>query len=160
MLSKLNFCSSIYYKLGKKEQKKLDGLLYAGARFLFCIHGKERWQSMTPFIQKLHFLPMRYRTEFKLNLLTFKCLNNLGPNYLKSLLNLRLNSTRRMTRKETDKTWLSQPPINKLKYASRAYRYTAPMAWNALSQEIRESVSVESFKKKLKTFYFEKWLKE
>ena len=157
ILSKLNFCSSLYCNLPKKELRKLDKLLKSCARFIFNITGVNRWQPMTPFLQRLHFLPMEYRSKFKVNLITYKCFQNQAPDYLKSLLLPRTDSIKN-TRKDSDKTWLNQHPLEKLKYKNRAFRFAAPVAWNELSRHVRESPSIGTFKTRLKTFYHQQWL--
>ena len=160
LLSKLNFCSILYHSLPKKELKKLDRLLKAGVRFVFRICGADRRQHITPFLQKLHFLPIKYRSEFKINLTVYKCFKNQAPNYLKSLLIPRINESTVVTRLDNDVTWLNSHPIETLNYKCRGFRQAAPVVWNKLDKKIRESPTVETFKSRLKTFYFEKWLKE
>ena len=158
VLSKINFCSALYHTLSKKEQKRLDRLIKAAARFIYNIYGYRRWQPMTPFLQKLHFLPIAYRTEFKINLLTYKCLNSQGPNYLSSLLLPRVNHSTVATRKDLDYTWLNSHPFEKINYRSKGFRFIAPVAWNRLDKNIRESPNIDVFKTRLKTFYYNHWL--
>ena len=88
MLSKLNFCSFLYNELPKKEHKKLDKLLKSAARYIFNLYGRgpKTWQPMTPLLQQLHFLPIHYRSQFKVNLIVYKCFQNQAPDYLKTLL--------------------------------------------------------------------------
>lgn len=137
---------------------KLDKLLKSSVRFIFNIVGPERRNPITPFLQELHFLPIIYRSEFKLNLLVYKCFNDQCPNYLKELLLPRINDSTVSTRKGNDATWLNKHPIEKLVYKNRGFRYAAPKAWNGLSQSLRESETAEVFKVKLKSFYFDLWL--
>ena len=80
--------------------------------------------------------------------------------YLSTLLINRINNYDRKTRKDNDKTWLNTHPIEKLNYKCRSFRQVAPNIWNKLPIIIRESTSIEIFKIKLKTFYFEQWLKQ
>ena len=42
----------------------------------------------------------------------------------------------------------------KTKYGKRAFRYSAPRLWNQLSLEMRTEKSIDTFKKKLKTYLF------
>ena len=158
LLSKLNYCSVLYHSLPKKEQFKLDKLLKSSVRFIFRIVGRDRRNPITPFLQKLHFLPIVYRSEFKLNLLIYKCFNNQAPDYLKNLLLPRLNDSKVVTRKDKDTSWLNYHLIEKLVYKNRGFRHAAPKAWNGLSQSIRESDSTEILKMRLKTFYYDIWL--
>ena len=39
-------------------------------------------EYITPIIRPLHWLPVRYRTEFKVLLTVYKSLNGQGPKYL------------------------------------------------------------------------------
>ena len=158
IISKLNYCNAVYVGLPKKQLHKLDKLLKSSARFIFKICGRKNFQnvSITPFLQKLKFLPMRYRSQFKINLLVYKSLNNQGPSYLKPLL--KLHKSLRKTRKDGDLTWLDKFSINDLNERERSFSYAAPDIWNRLSQDIRESASVASFKSKLKRFYLNDWI--
>ena len=59
-----------------------NGLLYGVSGQLFC-KGSIMWQRAL-----LSRLPIRYRTEYKLLLLTFNALHHLAPSYLTDLLQL------------------------------------------------------------------------
>ena len=115
---------------------------------------------MTPYMQRLHFLPMKYRLDFKINMLVYKCFTNQAPDYLICLLLPRIKYTEQTTRKDDDNTWLNQYPIEKQYYRCRNFRHIAPKAWNQLNLIIRESPSIEIFKARLKTFYFQQWLNQ
>ena len=160
ILSKLNFCNAIYHSLPQKEIYKLDKLLKAGARYIFKIYGTERRQPMTPYLQQLHFLPMKYRLDFKINMLVYKCFENQAPDYLISLLLPRNLDSKISTRKDSDSTWLNQYPIEKLNYKCRNFRHIAPKTWNKLNIMIRESPSLDAFQTRLKMFYFQQWLNQ
>ena len=41
---------------------------------------------ITPILKDLHWFPIKYRNEFKIVLLTFKCLYGLAPQYLVDLI--------------------------------------------------------------------------
>ena len=41
---------------------------------------------ITPLLKELNWLPVHARIEYKVIVLTFKCLNNLAPSYLADLL--------------------------------------------------------------------------
>ena len=49
---------------------------------------QNKYDSITPILKKFHWLPIEQRIIFKINLITFKCLNNLAASYLKELLTL------------------------------------------------------------------------
>ena len=110
-------------------------------------------ESITPYLKKLHFLPIRFRIKFKLALLVFKCINNLAPDYLKSLINLR-GIRRRISRLDDDFFLLKIPPKSNFSRSEAAFSYCGPKIWNELPFSIRSLSSIGAFKTALKTFYF------
>ena len=47
---------------------------------------------MTPVLRSLHWLPVKFRIEFKVVLMTFKALHGLAPTYLRELITIKENS--------------------------------------------------------------------
>ena len=63
--------------------EKLQRLQHASARLIL----NKSWRdSAIEMLKELHWLPMRCRILCKLSLLKCKCINNIGPAYLKELL--------------------------------------------------------------------------
>ena len=112
---------------------------------------------MTPLIYELHWLPIRYRIEFKILLITFKILNFLGPTYLSFLISLRLPPKYNL-RNSNDKLFLTYPRFkSKATLGDRSFTCAAPKlwnGWNALPFDIRGARAVSIFKAKLKTHLF------
>lgn len=48
--------------------------------------GTCKYEHIFPVLRSLHWLPIQFRIDFKLLLLTFKSLNGLAPPYLSELL--------------------------------------------------------------------------
>ena len=59
----------------------------ACARLIFK---EQKFCGVMPLIYELHWLPIKYRIEFKILLITFKILNFLACTYLLSLISHRL----------------------------------------------------------------------
>ena len=72
----------------------------------FCF-GSALRKHMLPYLKSLHFLPVKFRIEFKIALLTHKCLHGYAPTYLKNLINSRSVSERYSLRVNDD-NWLLQ----------------------------------------------------
>ena len=160
ILSRINYCSSLYTFLPKKQTKKLQKLINAATRFIFNIKGKDRFNHITPWLKQLHFLPMEFRTQYKICLLVYKCLNNDKNNsaqYLTDLINIREPKIGHNLRKDNDTTLLKFGTLEKHNYKNRGFSHAAPVIWNNLPSDIREIKTMESFKSNLKTFYFNKW---
>ena len=123
-------------------------------RFIFGIYGnKARRQSLTPYLKELHFLPVRYRIKYKVALLVFKCLNNIAPKYLATLLTLR-NPNEHCLRIDNDFYLLKVPPSPQFKRTEGAFCFYAPKTWNELPYSVRCINKIEIFKKRLKSNYF------
>ena len=81
IMNKLDYCNSVYSGLNSALTRKLQSVQNAGARFVGGIFGR-RWRqsgSMHHLLSSLHYLPMSYRTMFKLSLLCFKCIHSMAP---------------------------------------------------------------------------------
>ena len=48
----------------------------------------KKYDSVTPYLLKLHWLPIRQCIIYKLNLIMFKALKGDTPNYIQSLLSI------------------------------------------------------------------------
>ena len=118
------------------------------------IYGKAKRQHISPYLERLHFLPVRYRIMYKIALLVFKCLNNIAPKYLSSLIRLR-DTKRQSVRLDNDFYLLKVPPCPHFTKTEAAFSYSGPNIWNQLPYDLRCLNDIRTFKKQLKTHYFE-----
>ena len=102
---------------------------------------------IVPMLRFLHWLPVRLRILFKINLLTYKTLHDKQPVYLHSMLVPSLPS--RSLRSNKDNS-LSVPRV-KTNTGARAFHCCAPSPWNNLPLSVLSAISVATFKKHLKT---------
>ena len=70
--------------------------------------GKGKYDSATRCLQKLHWLPIQQRIEFKIISLVHMCMHGNAPPYLQRLIHY-CNPTRRGLRSEEDTTRLLVP---------------------------------------------------
>jgi len=106
--------------------------------------------SSNELLKQLHWLPVEWRIRFKLATLTFKALHTGRPPYLSGLLQHH-EPTRSL--RSSSSHQLSVPRHN-LSFESRTFRFSTPRVWNSLPVSIRESQSLPTFRRHLKTFYF------
>ena len=151
--SKLDYCNSLLYGIPKYLVCRLQRVQNTAARIVTLTR---KYDSITPIMFKLHWLPVHSRIIFKLLLLVYKALNGKAPSYISSLLNHRKCS--RSLRSSGQE--LLTVPLAKLKaYGDRAFSIAAPRQWNNLFLSIRKSPPIAIFKRHLKkpmifNFYF------
>ena len=76
----------------------------------------------------LHWLPIQFRIDYKILLLTYKVLKGLAPVYLSELL-IPYSPPR----------LLLIPRISRITMGGRAFSYRAPILWNNLPRHLRAS---------------------
>ena len=116
--------------------------------------GVNRKCHITPILRELHWLPVVCRIQYKILLLTFKCIKNIAPKYLGDLLKKR--TAPRATRSAGDDLLLEIKRTRLVTAGDRAFVHVAPCLWNELPYSVRAANSIESFKTLLKTFLFRK----
>ena len=115
---------------------------------------KGRYDSPTQCMMELHWLLVRQRVEFKILVLTCKCLHNSTPEYLKELI-VMLTPIRASLRSGSGKATCLLIPKTKCKtFAERSFSVAAPTLWNSLPDSLRLNDNLNVFKKRLKTLLF------
>ena len=118
---------------------------------LIC--NESKYCHITALLEDLHWLPVKYRIEFKI---VFKIFRGFAPSYLSFLITPKPVSKCNL-RSSSDGTLLSYPTVKpKVTLGQRAFVFAAPNLWNALARCTRESISIDTFKSKLKTHLFKK----
>ena len=152
VLSRLDYCNSLYYGLPKYILKKLQNVQNRAARLIKGIRLRER---ITPSLIELHWLPVKARIEYKILLMVFKTMKFGEPTYLRANLASFGLETNVTVRHANDAHRLFEPRTNR-NIGERAFKYHAPRLYNRLPLEMRQMQEVRKFKKSLKTFIFNK----
>ena len=74
--SRVDYCNSLLYGVPAYQLDKLQRVQYAAAMLVFMEH---KFCHITPLLLKLHWLPVKFRVNFKIPLITFKAIHGLAP---------------------------------------------------------------------------------
>jgi len=107
-----------------------------------------------PIMQQLHWLPIDWRIRFKLATLTvtYKALQTGRPPYLADLI--QFHTTPKSIRVHLPLSYFSFHVIT-FHLVHGLSVFSAPEVWNTLPLHIRQSQSLSTFRRHLKTHYFQ-----
>ena len=128
--SKLDYCNALLIVLPKYQIDRLQSVLNTAARIIAFTC---KYDHITPVVVR-HWLPVSYRTRFKVLRLTYKALNDLSPEYISELLN-KPKYTRNL--RSQSQHLLSVPKSRTVTYGDRAFSVCAPKLWNELPFQLR-----------------------
>ncbi|KAI2647433.1 DNA mismatch repair protein MSH3 [Labeo rohita] len=147
--TRLDYCNSLYVGISQTALSRLQLVQNAAARLLAGVHKRDH---ITPVLRSLHWLPVRYRVNFKILLIVYKSLHGMAPPYISDLL-IEHSVTR--TLRSSNQRLLLIPQTKRKCRGDRAFASIAPRLWNDLPSFIRMASSVATFKSKLKTYLFD-----
>ena len=95
VISRVDYCNSLLAGLPNCHLHRIQLVLNAAARLLYRGQKKDH---ITPLLRdKLHWLPIAARIQFKVCLLTYKSLHGLAPQYIADFLKPVASVSRRST---------------------------------------------------------------
>ena len=150
IFSHMDYANSVFINLPKVTMHPFQRIQNMTAKVIL---GVSKFSSTTEALKELHFLPVSVRCEYKLLVLVFKCLHNLAPNYLIDLIRVKDYSYKT---KRSQSVLLKVPLSRNKCFADRSFSVAGPSCWEKLPSDIRSIESLGIFKKKLKTFLFQR----
>ena len=145
--SKLDYCNSLYNGISQANLNKIQRIQNTLAR---VVTNTSKFEHITPILKKLHWLPIKQRIDYKLCLLTYKTLQIQQLTYLYNSLSFPSHS---LSTRSSDSSVLSIPYV-RTSLGKRAFSVIALRLWNSLPPDTRNSLSVSTFRSKLKTHLF------
>ena len=85
VLSKMDYGNALLYGSTHSDLQRLQRIQNWAAKLINCALKKDH---ATPYLRELHWLPVRERITFKILVYVYKCIHELAPPYLTSLLSL------------------------------------------------------------------------
>ena len=93
VISRINYCNALLSGIQQETLAKLQRLQNQAARIVT----RTKWHKhITPVLEHLHWLPVKFRIDFKILFMAFKALNGFAPEYISQPLAIyKPNCTRR-----------------------------------------------------------------
>ena len=150
--SRLDHCNSLLYGINKFQLDMLQSVLRASARLIFR---KRKFDSISLEISdKLHWLPVKKKIEFKICAMVYKCLHGGAPPYLVEMM-LPVTDTPALRRlRSATRGDLIIPSSKTVRFGPQSFNVSGPTVWNSLPVNIRNCKLFETFRKQLKTFLY------
>ena len=150
VISHLDYCNAILFGISHCDMKKLQRIQNMCAKLVLRLR---KYDSSKQALLQLHWLPIKARIEFKILTVMFNCSKGQAPAYLTELLSEQV--PRHRLRSSDFATGCYGVPFNKRKtFGDRSFKTVGPKLWNKLPLDLRNSISVDTFKKNLKTLFF------
>ena len=134
----LDYCNSLFRSHSKFNLHRLQCIRNSAARI---VTNSSKYTRITPVLRKLHWLPIQFRSEFKLATLVYKFIHTGFPKYLAPYLST-YHTTYNTRRSQSIANFLNvpkfQPTIHKsTKQFCFSFAFDAPTVWNSLPEDIR-----------------------
>ena len=150
--SRLDYCNSLLFNIGKGLLERLQGIQNAAARL---VTGSRKYDHITPVLRSLHWLPIHQRIDFKIATLVYKCLHGLAPTYLADDCVLISSLSNRRQLRSASSQRLLVPRTQTVTYGPRAFQVSGPTVWNRLPANLHDpDISIDTFRRRLKTYLF------
>ena len=153
VLSHLDYANSILSGLPASTIARLQRVQNWAAKMVLR---RGKYESSTEALKSLHWLPIKYRIDFKILCLVFRCLEDTAPKYLSDML--KKYNPGRPTRSQSE-NHLSVPFTKNKTFADRAFNVYGPNLWNELPPHIKLINNYHTFKASLKTILFKRAFK-
>ena len=110
---------------------------------------------VTPLLKELHWLPVKFRCQYKTATLAYRHFEGSLPPYLSS--SLCTYEPSRSLRSSNEKL-LKIPKRNFKSFGQRSFSFMAPSLWNSLPATLRNVPTLSQFKSQLKTLFAQAFL--
>ena len=148
ILSRLQYCNSLFSGSEKLKLYKLDKIINRSIRNIYRLQKTDYTTSITDLRNKLNWLNTEDSINYKILTILKNTITYNLPYNLRNKIKHKPN-TRRL--RNNNVTKLHQPITHCIKYERRKCSSTSTIIWNKLPPQLRnKNISINIFKKKLK----------
>lgn len=152
VFSKLFYCSTVWSNTSNKNITRLQRVQNYAARI---VTKTRKFDHITPVLKQLKWIPVSDVLYLREAVMTYKCINNIGPNYLCSkVMSCQLKKRPYSLRNEG----YLRPPKFRTTTGQRAFIYRACKIWNSIEESLKQCPNVSLFKYKLKNMLVNRFI--
>ena len=133
---RLDYCNATLAGVADEQIARIQKIQNNAARLILT---KSKRNHVTPLLKELHWLPVKYRIQYKLATLAFRHSDGTLPPYLSSSLYRYQPSC---SLRSLTEILLKIPKTNLKTFGERSFGYNAPTVWNSLPPDLRASPSL------------------
>jgi len=149
------YCNSVLAGLPVTTLEPLQRVQNAATRLVLNLSFRDH---VKPALAKLHWLPVKFRIQYKLCLFMHHVHYISAPQYLSDAVQSVATASRnRRTGLRSADTANYVKRCTRTKFGERGFSFAGPAAWNNLPNDLQScsNTNTDAFKKKLKTFFFQ-----
>ncbi len=171
IFSHLDYCNGLLHDVPNYLIQKMQCVQNMAARLVLK---QSKFCHITPLLTELHWLPVEYRIQYKVLLLTFKGIQGTAPAYICDMFTVSTSRSSRSCTSIDDITFenglvsgsikshrvttLQVPKTKRVTFQARSLTVAGPVLWNSLPHALRSQTDLDEFKGLLKTHLFKMWL--
>jgi len=143
ILSNFNYCPVMWMFCGQGNLKKMEAIQLKALRFVFYDFNSSYEELLVKSGQPsiaIHLIQ-------SLAIEVYKCLNNIAPKYLCTLL-----TKHNIPYELRDNNILTLKRFKTVTYGKKSFVYLGSKLWNSLPPQIKNAISLDDFKDRLKTW--------
>ena len=153
VVSHLDYCNSILVSLPEVDIAKMQCIQNIAARMVVLNDVAMKDSNSRNILEKLHWLPICRRIQYKVLTLVHKCLSCGIPEYLAKLLIEYPYAERRLDLiSQNLERRLVEPRAKFKTFAAKSFGCVSPRWWNMLLNALKNINSTQEFRSKLKTY--------
>ena len=151
VLSQFNYCDVVYSNLDISLENKVQKIQNHCLRFIFNYpyRMKDRC-DYDELLKQLNWLNMKNRRIQHGLSMIYKILNGFAPDYLRDTFTLTSEIHNVNTRRAQNSIWINKNITSKLH--RKSYTFYMAKIYNGIPENIQKSVSVNAFKKAIKSY--------
>ncbi len=113
--------------------------------------GSKKRDHISPVLSSIHWLPVKFKVDFKILLFVYKALSGCAPSYISELLVLYCPAR---TFRSLSHLLLTVPWCRYKLKGGMDFSVAGPKLWNGLPYHVRSAPSLDIFKSRLKSYFY------